>query len=95
MPESAGSRSENSCLLAIKIQHENLLWRAIHTYTGSSLAAVSATGTAYTVRGDECRLYIGHNDSRIGFGRPGIPIDLDGELTMYYFDSECFSRNAV
>jgi hypothetical protein len=43
----------------------------------------------YTVRGDECR---------IGFGRPGmIPIDLDGEPTMYFFagDSECFGRNAV
>ena len=95
MPESGGSRSENSCLLAISIQHENLLLRAMQDYTGSSVAAVSAIGTVYTVRGDECRLYIGHNDSRIGFGRPGIPIDLDGEPTMYFFDSECFSRNAV
>ena len=92
-PERSGSRSASSCRLAIEIMNENAVQRAVHEYTGSSLASTSASGTLVTVRGDECRVGIALSDHEM-FGRT-MPVDLDGELTVFSLDSECFSRNAV
>jgi hypothetical protein len=80
--ERSGSRSASSCRLAIEIMNENVVQRAVEDFTGSSVAFTAATGTLYTVRGDECTLNTVLDDHEM-FGPPGMPVDLDGEPSVF------------